>query len=111
MGGLGYQSDAQSSLAVSFNDLRGYATTLHRGLTESYPAYEAIGLRDGEELPAARHDPPADRERVLRDDPAEAHHPPGRDDRCMPWVNAASSMWKSGAWTSIRSLRSASTRT
>lgn len=49
MGGLGYQSDAQASLAVSFNDLRGYATTLHRALTEPYPAYEAIGLRDGEE--------------------------------------------------------------
>jgi glutamate--cysteine ligase len=48
MGGLGYQSDAQSSLAVSYNDLRGYATTLQRALTEPYPAYEAIGLREGE---------------------------------------------------------------
>jgi glutamate--cysteine ligase len=49
MGGLGYQSDAQATLAVSFNDLRGYATTLARGLTESYPPYEAIGLRDGDD--------------------------------------------------------------
>jgi glutamate--cysteine ligase len=48
MGRLGYQSDAQASLAVSFNDLRGYAATLHRALTEPWPAYEAIGLRDGE---------------------------------------------------------------
>ncbi len=48
MGGLGYQSDAQASLAVSFNDLRGYATTLNRALTEPYPAYEAIGLKDGD---------------------------------------------------------------
>lgn len=45
---MGYQSDAQSSLAVSFNDLRGYATTLQRAMTEPYPAYEAIGLREGE---------------------------------------------------------------
>ncbi len=49
MGGLGYQSDAQASLAVSFNDLRGYATTLARGLTEPYPPYEAIGLREGDD--------------------------------------------------------------
>jgi glutamate--cysteine ligase len=46
MGPLGYQSDAQASLAVSFNGLRGYAQSLHRALTESYPAYEAIGLKD-----------------------------------------------------------------
>mgnify|MGYP005805968139 CR=1 FL=1 len=47
MGRLGYQSDAQASLAVSFNDLRGYALALNRALTEPYPAYEAIGLREG----------------------------------------------------------------
>lgn len=49
MGTLGYQSDAQSSLAVSFNDLRGYAETLYRAMVEPYPAYEAIGLRDGDD--------------------------------------------------------------
>ncbi len=49
MGRLGYQSDAQASLAVSFNCLGSYAQTLHRALTETYPAYEAIGLRDGDE--------------------------------------------------------------
>jgi len=48
MGGLGYQSDAQASLAVSFNDLRGYALALDRALSGPYPDYEAIGLRDGE---------------------------------------------------------------
>lgn len=48
MGRLGYQSDAQASLAVSFNDLGGYAATLRRALTEPWPAYEAIGLRDGD---------------------------------------------------------------
>ncbi|MCU0765164.1 MAG: glutamate--cysteine ligase [Burkholderiaceae bacterium] len=48
MGRLGYQSDAQAALAVSFNCLGDYARTLHRALTETYPAYEAIGLRDGD---------------------------------------------------------------
>ncbi len=48
MGRLGYQSDAQAALAVSFNCLGSYAQTLHRALTETYPAYEAIGLRDGD---------------------------------------------------------------
>jgi glutamate--cysteine ligase len=47
MGRLGYQSDAQASLAVSFNSLGGYAAALHRSLTEPYPPYEAIGLTDG----------------------------------------------------------------
>jgi glutamate--cysteine ligase len=45
MGPLGYQSDAQSKLAVSFNSLESYAASLHHALTESYPAYEAIGVR------------------------------------------------------------------
>jgi glutamate--cysteine ligase len=48
MGRLGYQSDAQATLAVSFNCLGDYAQTLHRALTETYPPYEAIGLRDGD---------------------------------------------------------------
>lgn len=48
MGPLGYQSDAQSSLVVSFNDLASYARSLNRGLTQPYPPYEAIGIRDGE---------------------------------------------------------------
>jgi glutamate--cysteine ligase len=49
MGRLGYQSDAQASLAISFNDLRGYAAALNRALTEPWPAYETIGLREGGE--------------------------------------------------------------
>lgn len=44
MGRLGYQSDAQSSLAVSYNSLDGYAASLHEALTKPYPAYEAIGI-------------------------------------------------------------------
>jgi glutamate--cysteine ligase len=46
MGRLGYQSDAQSSLSVSYNDLDGYAASLQEALTRPYGPYEAIGLRD-----------------------------------------------------------------
>jgi glutamate--cysteine ligase len=48
MGPLGYQSDAQRSIAVSFNSLPNYAASLHRGLSEPYPAYEAMGVRGGD---------------------------------------------------------------
>lgn len=46
MGRLGYQSDAQASLAVSYNGLEGYANSLHEALTQPYPAYEAVGVRN-----------------------------------------------------------------
>ncbi|WP_313076491.1 glutamate--cysteine ligase [Melaminivora sp.] len=45
MGRLGYQSEAQASLRVSYNGLKGYADSLHEALTRPYPAYEAIGVR------------------------------------------------------------------
>jgi glutamate--cysteine ligase len=48
MGRLGYQSDAQSALCVSYNDLEGYANSLHEALTVPYPPYEAIGIRDAQ---------------------------------------------------------------
>jgi glutamate--cysteine ligase len=43
MGRLGYQSDAQASLAVSYNSLEGYAASLHDALTRPWPAYQALG--------------------------------------------------------------------
>jgi glutamate--cysteine ligase len=46
MGRLGYQSDAQATLAVSYNGLTGYANSLHEALTQPYPAYEAVGMRN-----------------------------------------------------------------
>jgi glutamate--cysteine ligase len=49
MGPLGYQSDAQASLAVSFNSLKSYANSLNGALTRSYPPYEALGLRKGDQ--------------------------------------------------------------
>ncbi len=50
MGPLGYQSDVQSSLAVSFNCLESYSKSLSRALSEPYPAYERIGIHDGDGL-------------------------------------------------------------
>jgi len=49
MGRLGYQSDAQASLTVSYNSLESYANSLYHALTEPYPPYTAIGIRDGED--------------------------------------------------------------
>jgi glutamate--cysteine ligase len=46
MGRLGYQSDAQSMLAVSYNSLADYGGSLYGALTKPYPPYEKIGLRD-----------------------------------------------------------------
>jgi glutamate--cysteine ligase len=46
MGRLGYQSDAQASLAVSYNGLEGYAASLHDALTRPWPAYEVVGIRN-----------------------------------------------------------------
>ena len=46
MGRLGYQSDAQATLAVSYNGLTGYANSLHEALTKPYPAYETVGVRN-----------------------------------------------------------------
>ena len=52
MGPLGYQSDAQASLAVSYNSLDSYAASLQEALTRPYAPYEAIGIRE----PGARGD-------------------------------------------------------
>jgi glutamate--cysteine ligase len=45
MGRLGYQSEAQASLAVSYNSLESYARSLHGALTQPYPPYEALGIK------------------------------------------------------------------
>lgn len=46
MGRLGYQSDAQASLCVSYNDLSGYGAALEDAMTRNYPDYETFGLRN-----------------------------------------------------------------
>jgi len=49
MGRLGYTSDAQTSLHVSYNTLEDYAKTIRKGLSTSYPDYERYnGLKNGE---------------------------------------------------------------
>jgi glutamate--cysteine ligase len=49
MGRLGYQSDAQSELHISYNSLDEYADSMHDALTRPYPDYEKIGVKvDGE---------------------------------------------------------------
>jgi len=49
MGRLGYQSEAQSSLHISYNSLEEYAASMEEALTQSYPPYEDIGVEiDGE---------------------------------------------------------------
>jgi glutamate--cysteine ligase len=49
MGRLGYLSEAQDALEVSFNDLERYGASLTSALTQPFPAYEAIGIRDGDD--------------------------------------------------------------
>ena len=46
MGRLGYLSDAQDKLLVSYNSLESYAACLDDVLTKPYPPYQAIGIRD-----------------------------------------------------------------
>lgn len=48
MGRLGYQSDAQASLCVSYNDLEHYTASLYEALTQPYAEYEKMGIRDGD---------------------------------------------------------------
>ncbi len=46
MGRLGYQSDAQAALAVSYNSLEDYAGSLEGALTRPHPPYEQLGIRN-----------------------------------------------------------------
>ena len=46
MGDLGYQSDAQSSLAICYNSLQQYIDSLGDALQQPYAAYDNIGLKD-----------------------------------------------------------------
>jgi glutamate--cysteine ligase len=49
MGRLGYQSDAQSELHISYNSLDQYARSMQQALTQSYGPYEQIGVKVGNE--------------------------------------------------------------
>lgn len=46
MGNLGYQSDAQNSLHVTYNCLESYTQTLCAAITQTHSAYADIGIKD-----------------------------------------------------------------
>ena len=46
MGDLGYQSKAQESLVINYNDLGSYIDTLCQAITQTHPHYAAIGIQD-----------------------------------------------------------------
>lgn len=46
MGDLGYQSKAQDALFVCYNTLENYIDSLRKGITESHPDYDTLGLKD-----------------------------------------------------------------
>ena len=51
MGRLGYQSDAQADLHISYNSLAQYAESIRHAMTQPFPAYEALGVKvDGRYL-------------------------------------------------------------
>ena len=49
MSDLGYQNDAQSLIDISLNNIDEYCNTLQSATETPYPAYEKIGLKDGNE--------------------------------------------------------------
>jgi glutamate--cysteine ligase len=49
MGRLGYQSEAQASLCVSYNNLDDYTGSLYEAMTKPYPPYEKVGIRNGDD--------------------------------------------------------------
>lgn len=48
MGDLGYQSSAQESLRVCYNNRAQYVNTLSRAISTPYAAYQSIGLNDAD---------------------------------------------------------------
>ncbi|WP_083779499.1 glutamate--cysteine ligase [Reinekea blandensis] len=49
MSDLGYSNQAQAELFVCFNSLETYAKTLSEAIQQPYPAYESIGLKEGDD--------------------------------------------------------------
>lgn len=49
MSDMGYSNDAQSSLYVCFNSLQTYSETLTDAIHTPYPAYQALGTREGDD--------------------------------------------------------------
>ncbi|TXR54743.1 glutamate--cysteine ligase [Reinekea thalattae] len=49
MSDIGYSNKAQADLFVCFNSLESYASTLMDAIQQPYPAYEAIGVKKGDQ--------------------------------------------------------------
>ena len=49
MGRLGYSSDAQKRLDISYNDIDSYIGTLREAIVQPHPDYRDIGLGDGDQ--------------------------------------------------------------
>ena len=49
MGDLGYHNNAQDSLSICFNSLENFTSTLGYAIHTPYPAYQKIGLKQGEQ--------------------------------------------------------------
>ncbi|MGR4067331.1 glutamate--cysteine ligase [Billgrantia sp. C5P2] len=47
MSDLGYQNKVQEQLKICFNSLSNYVGTLRHAISTPWPAYEALGVRDG----------------------------------------------------------------
>ncbi|QTP60027.1 glutamate--cysteine ligase [Billgrantia antri] len=47
MSDLGYQNKVQAQLKICFNSLSNYVGTLRHAISTPWPAYEALGVRDG----------------------------------------------------------------
>ncbi len=50
MGDLGYHNNAQASLNICFNTLDNFTNTLSEAIRTSYPRYEEIGIKHGDEF-------------------------------------------------------------
>ena len=50
MGDLGYHNNAQSSLAICFNSLSNFITTLNKAIHTPYPKYEDIGIKNNDQF-------------------------------------------------------------
>lgn len=49
MSDLGYQNKVQDQLKICFNSLPNYVNTLRNAISSSWPDYEALGVRDGDD--------------------------------------------------------------
>ena len=109
MGRLGYTSDAQSNLHVSYNSLAQYATSLLDALTRPYPPYDRIGVKvDGEYQQLSTTLLQIENEFYGTIRPKRSTTK-GRASARRAWRRPASNTWRCAASISTRFCRLAST--